>query len=357
MQFGKRGSTAEDEQHNVDNSAKTLLANIRFMSVDKPVRTIVITSAIPSEGKTFVVAQLGRAMATSGKRTLLVECDMRRRSLASTLGIHAAYGLYGVMTGEVTLEDAAVPTGIQRLHFLDCEPHIPNPSDLLNARSFNRLMEMMKKSFDYVVFDTPPVGTFVDAAVLGAKVDAVFMVVRERYTRRDEVQKAADQLRKAKVPLSGIIMNYCERQSSEYYYEYYYKEGRRTRRRKSGYYGESMASYETAYDDVAAAAPTDPDPFAFVQPAPVSASDWSNAPDLDLLAETGTFPTQSDVAQQRIATSADSAKTTVAPARSAAGKRGPRFTTPSVEDASSSTSIAAQQRANAQSTSSWHATR
>ena len=223
-----KGSDKSDELSSVVNSAKTLLANIRFMSVDNPVRTVVITSAVPNEGKTFVTANLASAIATSGKTVLLVECDMRRRSMAHALNVHAQHGLYSVVSGEVGLTTAAVSTTTPNLYFLDSEPHIPNPSDLLNSNRFSRLIEVAKRTFDYVVFDTPPVGTFVDAAVLGTKVDAVFMVVRENFTKKAEVVAAAEQLKKSGCNLAGIVMNYCERRSSEYYYEYYYsREGHR----------------------------------------------------------------------------------------------------------------------------------
>ena len=233
----KANSRQTEADRNIDNSAKTLLANIRFMSVDDPIRTIAVTSAVPNEGKTFVAANLARAMASAGMRTLVVECDMRRRSMARELEAHSKHGLYSVMSGEVPLAEAVVQVE-PRLEFLDAEPHIPNPSDLLNTRRFNSLVEALRTGYNYVVFDTPPVGTFVDAAVLGSHVDALFMVVRERHTHHEEIVRAAEQLKTANVPLAGIVMNFCERQSSEYYYEYYYKEGtsgrdRRIRRSKS----------------------------------------------------------------------------------------------------------------------------
>lgn len=223
--FGK--GDKRDDLSSVVNSAKTLLANIRFMSVDNPVRTIAVTSAVPSEGKTFVAANLASAIATSGRTVLLVECDMRRRSLAHTLEIHAQHGLYSVLSGEVALTTAAVGTNTPNLYFLDAEPHIPSPSDLLNSHRFARLIELASHTFEYVVFDTPPVGTFVDAAVLGTKVDAVLMVVREGFTKKEDVVAAADQLKKSGCNLAGVVMNYCERSSSEYYYEYYAKDGHR----------------------------------------------------------------------------------------------------------------------------------
>ena len=220
--FGRKDSSTE--LSGVVNASKTLLANIRFMSVDKPVHTIVITSSVPNEGKTFVAANLASAIATSGRTVLIIECDMRRRSLASALGVHSQHGLYAVVSGEVPLTQAAVATQTPNLYFLDAEPQIPNPSDLLNSNRFMRLLEIATKTFDYVLFDTPPVGTFVDAAVLGAKADATFLVVRENYTKKAEVVTACDQLKKSGCNLAGVVMNYCERRGSEYYYEYYYKE-------------------------------------------------------------------------------------------------------------------------------------
>lgn len=280
MLLHKNGSSKNDRtQQSIDNAAKTLLANIRFMSVDNPIRTVVVTSTIPNEGKTFVAANLARAMATSGIRTLLVECDMRRRSMAHTLHVHAQHGLYAVMSGEVSLKDAVMPAGTQRLYFLDAEPHIPNPSDLLNSRRFSALIEEAKKEFGYIVFDTPPVGTFVDAAVLGAKVDAAFMVVREQNTRREEVARAAEQLKTANVPLAGVVMNFCERQSSEYYYEYYYREDKpkertedRLRKLQDGKFGRGEQDANGVDDSILAQ-------DSAMQPS--QPRSWSNAPDLD----------------------------------------------------------------------------
>ena len=220
--LNKLGKQRKDERSSVVNSAKTLLANIRFMDVDNPVKTMAITSAVPNEGKTFVAANLASAIATSGKSCLLVECDMRRRSMSRALGVHAQHGIYSVMAGEYSIQEAAVETQTPNMFFLDAEPRIPNPSDLLNSNRFARFVDLARNTYDYVLFDTPPVGTFVDAAVLGTKVDAVFMVVRENFTRKAEVAAAADQLKKSGCNLAGMIMNYCERTSSEYYYEYYY---------------------------------------------------------------------------------------------------------------------------------------
>lgn len=214
----------------VQNAAKTLLANIRFASVDRPVKSIVLTSSVPNEGKSTVAYNLAQAIASSGKRTLIVECDMRRRSLADMVGARARHGIYAVLSGQVELDEALVPTSHRNLFFLDSEPHIPNPADILSSQRFRKLVAQMESDFDYVVIDTPPVGTFVDAAIIAALADATALVVRERFVKRAELQNAYDQLKKADANVIGVIMNMCEAESSEYYYAYYNKEGKRVRK-------------------------------------------------------------------------------------------------------------------------------
>lgn len=214
----------------VQNAAKTLLANIRFASVDRPVKSIVLTSSVPNEGKSTVAYNLAQAIASSGKRTLIVECDMRRRSLADMVGARARHGIYAVLSGQVELDEALVATSHRNLFFLDSEPHIPNPADILSSQRFRKLVAQMESDFDYVVIDTPPVGTFVDAAIIAALADATALVVRERFVKRAELQNAYDQLKKADANVIGVIMNMCAAESSEYYYAYYNKEGKRVRK-------------------------------------------------------------------------------------------------------------------------------
>lgn len=238
----------------VQNAAKTLLANIRFASVDNPIRTLVITSSVPNEGKTTVAVNLAQAIATSGKRVLLVECDMRRRSVADMIGAHAKAGLYAVLSDQVRWENAVVATGQQNMVFLDAEPHIPNPADIISSKRFARLVQILEDAYDYVIFDTPPVGTFVDAAILSTMVDGTALVVRDNFTKRDEVVHAFEQLKKAEANILGVILNDCETETSEYYYAYYTKDGKRVKKGHSG--GHSAGAGDAAPDaDFAVDAP------------------------------------------------------------------------------------------------------
>ena len=235
----------EGVDRTMQNAAQTLLANIRFASVDDPVRSIVMTSSIPNEGKTTISIELAKAMAKGGRTVLLVECDMRRRSLAAELNVHPQNGLYAVLSGTVDLAGCATPIE-KNLWFLDVEPHIPNPPDIIASKRFRRFVEDAKARFNFVVFDTPPLTAFVDAAVLSSVADGTVMVVRENFAKRSEVQDAYAQLENAGANVLGVAMNYCREERSEYYYAYYDKMGNRV---KGHEHGGETPQQDNAVDD------------------------------------------------------------------------------------------------------------
>ena len=205
----------------VQNAAKTLFANIRFQSIDSPLSSIALTSSVPDEGKTTTAWYLAQAMATAGNEVLLIEADMRRRSLASMLQIHPSAGLFSVLSGKANVRDVMVSTSVKGLYFLDAEPSIPNPPDLLASLRMKTLAERIEEQFDYVIYDTPPVGPFVDAAVLSRIVDAAVLVVRAGHVKRQELELAYEQLMKAGANVIGICSSFEEGTSSGYYYSYY----------------------------------------------------------------------------------------------------------------------------------------
>ncbi len=211
----------------VQNAAKTLLANIRFAGIDGPIRTITVTSAIPNEGKSTVALNLAQAIATSGKSVVLVECDMRRQSIATMTGARSQGGIYAVLSNQMTLDEAVAKTSQKNMYVLLAEPHIINPSDVIASKSFARMVKELADKFEYVIFDTPPVGAFVDAAEVGRLSDGVLFVIRENYSKRNEIIEAFDQLKKAEVHIIGAVMNCCEVDTSEHYYAYYSKDGAR----------------------------------------------------------------------------------------------------------------------------------
>lgn len=239
--MSRRKRNPENASRAVQDAAKSLLANIRFMSIDEPIRTIAITSSIPNEGKSFVAASLAQAIASSNRSVLLVEGDLRKRSLAAQLKLHPEHGLYSVLSGRVDLMDAVAPTPQSGMFFLDAEPKLPNPSDIVGSKRFADLLKLMAQRFRYVIVDTPPVGIFVDAAVIAAQTDTTLYVVRENFVKRNVMQGAFDQLRKAEATIGGVVMNFCGDGSSDYYgygsdyYEYYSGGGKKSKRRNDDF--------------------------------------------------------------------------------------------------------------------------
>lgn len=207
------------------NAIKTIATNIQFASVDKPVKVLTVTSSIPNEGKSTISIELARALAGGGKRVLLVEGDMRWRSLASMVGAHALNGIYAVLSGQVSLGSAVVETSHKGLYFLDCEPNIPNPVDIISSKSFRTFLQEARAAYDYVVIDTPPLSAFVDASVFASMADGTVLVVRQNFVRQDDLESAYEQLKKAKANVIGAVMNFCDSEMSEYHYHGYYTMG------------------------------------------------------------------------------------------------------------------------------------
>lgn len=205
----------------IDNAAKTLLANIRFSSPDKPIRSIAITSAVPGEGKTTTAVELGRTIAESGKSVILVETDVRKRGLSARLATTCPVGMFDVMTGNTRLEDAVAETPDPGMFLLDVEPGIPNPTDVIASESFKQLVIDLSARYDYVIFDTPPVATFVDAAIVASLVDAAILVVRMNFTKRQVLQDAYEQLRKSGANVIGTVASCVKEIGSSSYYKYY----------------------------------------------------------------------------------------------------------------------------------------
>lgn len=218
------------------HQSETLLANIRFASVDEPVKTIVITSTGVDEGKSTTALALSMAMAKSGKRTLVVDCDMRRRSLGRLLNVRPGAGIYAVLSGQVPLKRAVTQTATQNLYFLDCEPNISNPSDMLSTKRFAALLATLRNAFDYVVIDTPPLSLFVDAAVVSSLADGVALVVRQRVAKKRAVADALGQLESANARVLGLVLTFAQKGDDDYYYYYYYynEENKRVKKKRSG---------------------------------------------------------------------------------------------------------------------------
>ncbi len=144
----------------VQHAASTLLANIRFSSIDSPVQTIAFTSSVPNEGKTTIAFATAVAVGKSGQKCLVVEGDMRRRSLRALFNVKTRYGIHALITGRCSFQEAICSTGLPGVYFLDAEMGIPNPDNILASRQYRDLLGVLKKHFHYILIDTPPITAF-----------------------------------------------------------------------------------------------------------------------------------------------------------------------------------------------------
>ncbi len=205
--------TLTDPRSPASEAYRTLRTNLSFYSLDEPLRTLVVTSPAPDEGKSTTIANLAVTMAQGGRRTILVDCDLRRPSLHELFGVNNEVGL----TTMILDENAGLvlqQTTVENLSILPSGPKPPNPADLVGSRKVERVLDMLKENADMVLIDAPPVIGVTDAAVLGARVDGVLLVVSAGKTRRDHAEHARELLEKARVRIVGVALTNAARDNS-----------------------------------------------------------------------------------------------------------------------------------------------
>jgi succinoglycan biosynthesis transport protein ExoP len=206
----------------VAEAYRTLRTNIAFTSFDSAPRVLVVTSAMPGDGKSTSSSNLAFTLAQQGGRTLLVDGDLRRGLLHRLFDLQQAPGLTNVLVGQMTLDACVqrVPlTGASgTLDVLSAGVFPPNPADLLGSPRMRALMEEMRTKYDAVVIDAPPVGLVTDAAVMGSAADATILVARAGITEKDALHSAATQLHHVRARVGGVILNDFRSSSSGYGY-------------------------------------------------------------------------------------------------------------------------------------------
>jgi succinoglycan biosynthesis transport protein ExoP len=202
---------------------RSIRTNILFMSPDRPLKTMVVTSPSPQEGKTTTAINLGVTMAEAGGRVLIIDTDMRRPRLHRSFGVPNQVGISTVIVGKATLEEAIKRTDVPNLDVLTCGPVPPNPSELLHTHRFGAVLAECAKLYDRVILDSPPTSAVTDPAVLGNLVDGVVLVIKAGETTRESALHARRQLAAAKARLFGVVVNAIDFSNPAYGYEYYYR--------------------------------------------------------------------------------------------------------------------------------------
>ncbi|WML28505.1 CpsD/CapB family tyrosine-protein kinase [Neobacillus sp. OS1-33] len=209
-----------DSKSPISEQYRTIRTNIQYSSVDQEVKTLMVTSSGPGEGKSTTVANLAVVFAQQGKKVLLVDADLRKPTVHYTFNQTNTFGLTSVLTKQMTLDKAISETEGKNLFVLTSGPIPPNPAELLSSRVMEQFFHDAQELFDIVLFDTPPVLAVTDAQILANKCEGTILVVSSGKTERDPVVKAKELLDSAQSKLLGVVLNNKKIQNTNYYYYY-----------------------------------------------------------------------------------------------------------------------------------------
>lgn len=203
----------------ISEQYRNVRTNIQFSAVDTDVRSFIVTSSNPAEGKTTTTGNLAVVFAQQGKKVLLIDADLRKPAMHTMFRTENTLGLTSILSNQNTLKSCVRETEIENLDFLPAGAVPPNPAELLGSSKMEELLNKACESYDLVILDTPPVLAVTDAQVLANKCDGIVLVVRSAHTEKEEAIKAKGLLENSKGKLLGVVLN-AKKQDSNYYYYY-----------------------------------------------------------------------------------------------------------------------------------------
>jgi succinoglycan biosynthesis transport protein ExoP len=211
-------------QSQMAESYRALRTSLLLSNLGAPPRVIMVTSALPQEGKTTTSINVAVVLAQKGVRVLLIDADLRRPSIHKTLGLGPRSGLSNVLTGSTTLEQSITRTNIlPNLYILPAGTPPPNPAELLASANMRDVLAQLREEYDHVVVDTPPSLSVTDAVVLSPRADAVILVIRSGQTTKQALRRSRDVLASVGAKVIGVLLNAVDLTSPDYYYYYEYQ--------------------------------------------------------------------------------------------------------------------------------------
>lgn len=211
----------EDAKSLVAEAYRVIRTNLQFCQTDSSLHTLIFTSAGPGEGKSTTIANTAVALAQTGKKVLLVDCDLRKPVQHHIFKKNKA-GVTNHLAEGTLLTELFQESGVPNLTLLTSGPVPPNPSELLGSEKMKQLLAQLREEYDYVLIDAPPVIAVTDAAVLASKVDGVVLVLDSGNVRPEMAQQAQKLIQAANGKLLGAILNKVEIDEEHSYYYYYY---------------------------------------------------------------------------------------------------------------------------------------
>lgn len=204
---------------------RNLRTNIVFTGTEN--RSIMITSCEPGDGKSTVSFGLSNTFAQAGKKTIYIDADMRKSAMAQKHKIAGIrHGLSSYLSGQVVATSITYATNVENLYYIPCGVFPTNPTELLGNDRFEKLIKALKNNFEYVIIDTPPLGSVIDAAIIATKCDGCILVISDNKTTKRQTKQVVDQLKRADANLLGAVLNKAETALGRYGYysknSYYY---------------------------------------------------------------------------------------------------------------------------------------
>lgn len=223
----------KNQSYAMKESLRALKTNIQFCGDD--IKTILITSSIPNEGKSTVTIDLARSLTESGKRVLVIDTDMRKSVLVGRLkavaGKGPIFGLSHYLSGQRSLDEILYATDVARLFIVFAGPTVPNPTEILEKKYFYELIKFAKDHFDYILIDCAPIGAAIDAAVIAKHCDGAILVVAQGMAKARMINSVIKQLETSGVRILGAVLNKVKLSKKRYGYGY------------GKYYGSYYGSY------------------------------------------------------------------------------------------------------------------
>ena len=207
------------DDYNYKEAIKTLRTNIQFCGNN--IHVVMFTSAMPDEGKSDVSFALAESLSQIGKKTLMVDADIRKSVLVSRYQLeHEVNGLSQYLSGQKTLEEAIYQTNIENLDVMFAGPYSPNPAELLEEELCGEMFRELREEYDYIIVDTPPMANLIDGAIVARHCDGAVMVIESGAISYHLEQKVKNQLEKTGCRILGVVLNKVDLHSEKYYGKY-----------------------------------------------------------------------------------------------------------------------------------------
>ena len=199
---------------------RSLRTNIKYASIDKKIKTIVITSSIPEEGKSTVSGNLAITLSEAGSKVLLIDCDLRNPSLHRKFRVSNTFGLTDLLIEKNVVKEC-VKEITKNLGLITSGSLPPNPAEVIGSNAFEKFIKIMSETYDYIILDTPPLIPVTDGQILSAKADGTILVARSRKTKAKTLKQGYEKLKEVNSNVIGTVLNdsdYIKNHKYNYYY-------------------------------------------------------------------------------------------------------------------------------------------